>query len=114
MNVYLHKPQTQIMTKRGRSTQPMRQIKTKFDPLPPDLSQFLTSNSEARKLRIEKWNDVQKLHIRIASLEKEEELAKKKIDEARLKAISMLKKQISKEETIKKIQEMKSHGLSIA
>ena len=54
------------------------------------------------------------MQIRIAALEKEEELAKKKIDEARLKAIGMLQKQLQKEENNKKLQEIKTLELSKA
>jgi hypothetical protein len=73
-----------------------------------DISNYYGSTTEARKVRIEKSQDVQKLQIRIATLEKEEEIAKKRIDEARLKAIGMLQKQLKKEENVKKLQEIKS------
>ena len=54
------------------------------------------------------------MQIRIATLEKEEVLAKKKIDEARVKAIGMLQKQLQKEENNKKIQELRTLELSKA
>jgi hypothetical protein len=98
MTVYHQKPL--ILSKRGKSTQPIRRITNKFEDSlfqstyhnGIDLSTYFSSTTEARKVRMEKTQDVQKLQIRIATLEKEEEMAKKKIDEARVKAIGMLQK----------------------
>lgn len=109
LNVYMHKP---LMSKRGKSTQPYRKVVNKFDDSMfqattnrsgVDLSNYFTSTSEARKIRIEKSLDVQKIRNRINTLEKEEEMAKKRIEEARVRAIGMLQNQLRKEENQRKI-----------
>ena len=59
MTVYLAKP---LMTKRGKSTQPIRRVTNKFEDslFQPtyrsgiDLSNYFTSTTEARKMRMEK------------------------------------------------------------
>ncbi len=45
---------------------------------------------EARKTRLEKEQNVQKLHNRIALLEKEEEKANRKIEDTRKRAYDMI------------------------
>jgi predicted nucleic acid-binding Zn-ribbon protein len=108
------------MTRRHRSTQPPRNFpditekharvlklargtpdSNNLDPLSLTKSTAFEcayqNLQEARKARISQQHNVLKLHNRIALLEKEEEKANKRIEDARKQALSMIKSKIEKE-----------------
>ena len=67
-----------------------------------DLSGFV-SMYEARRARMEKERNVQKLHNRIALLEKEEDKANRRIEETRKRAYDMIQSKIEKDNFNRKI-----------
>lgn len=64
----------------------------------------LSNVGEARRLRLDRENDVRKLHTRISLLQAEEEKALRRIEETRAKAQQMLEFKIEQEEQANKLR----------
>lgn len=78
----------------------------------PSIMSNFVSMYEARKTRLEKEQNVQKLHNRIALLEKEEEKANRKIEDTRKRAYDMIQSKIEKDNFTKKINQIKDQNLA--
>jgi predicted ribosome quality control (RQC) complex YloA/Tae2 family protein len=70
----------------------------------PSVRESFTSYVEARRARLEKQQAVQRLQNRIALLMKEEDLAHRKAEEARKKALLMIQHKQEREQMNSQIQ----------